>query len=277
MKRRMIAGLFVLLLVSSPTFAQQRPLLTEDPETVGANRVLIEGGVEFDKDQGYPAYGLEGDTAHVATFGVSAGIGPTAEVQIDGGFFQRLQVSERKRAPLSAVLDFSGDRASSFEDFTVATKIRLGSEAQTRPAIGVRFGTKLPTAQREKGMGLGTTDFFAALLLGKTVQSVRTVANVGLLVLGNAAGAQEPVRALSFGLSVARAITNEFEVVGEVHGHMDPMGDATPPGTESRGVLRLGTRYTHHLLRFDAAVLVGVTSRDPTVGITAGATYVFGR
>ncbi len=275
--RRVIAGMSAFVLLSSVARAQQRPLVTEDPETVGANRVLIEGGFEFDRDQGYPAYGLKGDTTHGPTFGVSAGIGPSAEVQVDGGLLQHLHVTERKPGPLSAALNFTGDRSSSFEDFTVATKIRLGSESESRPAIGVRFGTKLPTAQREKGMGLGTTDFFAGLLLGKTVRSVRTVANVSLLVLGNAAGAQEPVRALGFGLSVARAITNEFEVVGEVNGHMDPMGDATPPGTDSRGVFRLAGRYTHKLLRFDFGVLLGVTSRDPSVGISAGATYVIGK
>ena len=34
------------------------------------------------------------------------------------------------------------------------------------------------------GVGFGTTDFFASFLMAKTVQSVRTVGNVGLIVLG---------------------------------------------------------------------------------------------
>jgi hypothetical protein len=117
----------------------------------------------------------------------------------------------------------------------------------------------------------------AAFLVGKTVQSVRTVGNVGLLVLGNPIGAQKTVRALGFGLSVARAVTNDFEVVGEVNGHLHPMGEAPPPGTESRGVLRLAARYTHQLLRVDLGILVGITPRDPAFGISAGATYVIGK
>jgi hypothetical protein len=257
--------------------AQQRPLVTEDPETVGAHRVLIEGGFELDRDQLYSAYGLKGDTTHGPTFGVSVGIGPSAEIHVDGGLFQRLHVKERIAAPLTPVLTFTGDTTSSLEDFTVATKIRITSETERHPAFGVRFGTKLPTAKREQGMGLGTTDFFAGVLVGKTVQSVRTVGNISLLVLGNPIGAQEPIRALGFGLSVARAVTNDFEVVGEVNGHLNPMANAIPPGTESRGALRLATRYTHQLLRVDFGILVGITPRDPSFGISAGATYVIGK
>jgi hypothetical protein len=257
--------------------AQQRPLVTQDPETVGSNRVLVEGGLELDRDQLYPAYGLKGDTTHVPTFGVSVGLSPDAEIHIDGGLFERLHVTSRIAAPLSQVPDFTTDNSSSLEDLTVSTKIRLTSEHERQPAFGVRFGTKLPTARREAGMGLGTTDFFATVLLGKTVESVRTVGNVGLLVLGNPTGAQEPVRALGFGLSVARAVTNDFEVIGEVNGHLNPTGVAIPPGTESRGVLRLGTRYTHALLRLDLGILVGFTPRDPAFGLSAGATYVIGK
>ncbi|MSO56248.1 MAG: hypothetical protein EXQ55_04905 [Acidobacteria bacterium] len=254
--------------------AQQRPLVTEDPETIGASRVLIEGGLEIDIEQLYSAYGLRGDTLHAVTFGVSVGVSPRTEIQIDGGLLQRLHVVERQPATLAYDLDFTGDRSSTLEDFTVATKIRISSESETRPAFGVRFGTKLPTARHETGLGLGTTDFFAALLVGKTVQSVRMVGNGSFLVLGNPQGAQESVHGLGFGMSVARAITNAFEVVGEVNGRMKPWGDAVPAGLDDRGILRLAGRFTHGLLRLDAGVLIGITARDPVFGMSAGATYV---
>ena len=274
---RVVLGCVLCLLTPALAAAQQRPLATEDPETVGANRVLVEGGFEFDRDQLYAAYGLKGNTTHGPTFGVSVGISPTAEIQIDGGLRQRLHVTARSAAPLAPTLNFTGDNSTSFEDLTVATKLRLVPESTAHPAFGLRFGTKLPTASHEKGMGLGTTDFFAGLLVAKTVRSVRTVGNVSLLVLGNPIGAQELVRALGFGASVARALTNEFEVVGEVNGHLNPMGDAVPPGTDSQGVLRLAVRYTHQLLRFDLGMVVGMTPRDPGIGISAGATYMIGK
>jgi hypothetical protein len=258
--------------------AQQRPLVTEDPETIGANRILLEGGLELDTDQ-TTAYGLRGDIAHIATFGVSVGLSPNTEVQIDGGLLQRLNVTERRPnnplfLPTSLV---AGNRPSGFEDLVVATKIRFASETDGRPAFGVRFGAKVPTADADKGIGLGTTDLFASFLVAKTVQSVRTVGNVGLFVLGNPEVAQEPATALGFGVSVARAVTNAFEVVGEVNGRLTPFDKIVPAGLESRGVFRLAGRYTYAMLRLDFGIIAGITNRDPSFGISAGATYVISR
>src|SRR5437868_6059912 len=222
-----------------PAMAQQRPLVTEDPETVGVNRVLLEGGMEFTRTEVSPIYGLTGDVTHGPSVGVSVGISPNAELQADWGLLQRMHVTNRRLSTLSAKLDSTEDNISSVEDLTVATKLRIVSENEHHPGFGVRFGTKLPMASTTKGLGLGTTDFFAAILAAKTVQSVRTVGNVSWLVLGNPVAAQDPAHALGFGLSVARAITNEFEAVGEVNGHLKPFGAAVHPGLESRGVLRL--------------------------------------
>jgi hypothetical protein len=275
-----LTAIFALCVtVSGSAYAQQRPLVTEDPETIGAGRVLLEGGVSFDSDVTHPINGITGDVARLASFGVSVGAGPSAEVQIDGGIIQRLNVLE-----VATILPIftrttlvAGDQTSSFEDLIVATKIRLAPESDSRPAVGVRFGTRLPTASPDKGVGLGTTDFFASFLIAKTVRSVRTVGNVGLLILGNPLTPQDTATALGFGVSVARALTNEFEVVGELNGRLTPFEKIVPTGTESRAVLRFAGRYTYAMLRLDFGVLAGLTERDPSFGISAGATYVIAR
>lgn len=274
--------LLVIVCALAPTataHAQQRPLVTEDPETIGAGRVLLEGGFSLDKDQTQSAYGITGDVSRLASFGVSVGVGPAAEVQIDGGLIQRLDVTEGFRVnPLVARTSLvTGDQTSGFEDLIVATKVRLAPETASRPAVGLRFGTKLPIASPENGIGLGTTDFFASFLIAKTVRSVRTVGNVGLLILGNPDAPRDSVSALGFGASVARALTNEFEVVGEFNGRLTPFEKIVPIGLESRGVLRAAGRYTYAMLRLDFGVLVGITSRDPSFGISGGATYVISR
>ena len=255
--------------------AQQRPLVTEDPESIGAGRVLIEGGFEYGRDEFLPASGLSGNLLRVPVLGVSLGISSIAEVQIDGGLYDRLAVTNREAAPLSDLLAFSGDTSASVEDLVVATKLRLVPEAAGRPAVGVRFGTKLPVAPRDTGLGLGTTDFFAALLVGKTVQSIRMVGNVGVVMLSNPVAGGEHNPALTLGASVARALTNRFEVVGEINGRGGAWGSDPPVGTESRAVLRLAGRYTYRLLRLDAGALVGMTARDPSIGFSLGFTYVF--
>jgi hypothetical protein len=63
--------------------------------------------------------------------------------------------------------------------------------------------------------------------------------------------------------------------VAEINGHIDTREGVPPPGTGSRGQIRLGARYTVGGWRGDVAVLLGVTTRDPSVGVAAGFTYVF--
>jgi hypothetical protein len=271
-----IFGCAVCVILSGNAHAQQRPLVTEDPETIGAGRILLEGGFSFETDQAFPVGVVEGDVTRLASFGVSVGISPIAEIQIDGGLLQRLDVTARAM-PVGPLPFEVPARTSGVEDFIVATKIRLAPEGASRPAFGLRFGTKLPTASPEKGIGLGTTDFFATFLMAKTVQSVRTVGNVGLIVLGNPVTPRDPATALGFGLSVARALTNEFEVVGEINGRLTPFEKIVPIGLESRGVMRLAGRYTYRMLRLDFGLLAGITKRDPSFGISGGATYVITR
>ena len=77
------------LAVASPAIAQQRPLVTEDPETVGGGRVLLEAGVEYVRDIFLPASGLTGNRLKVPTLGVSIGLSSIAELQVDGAVLSR--------------------------------------------------------------------------------------------------------------------------------------------------------------------------------------------
>lgn len=273
MKRSLV---FVCVLgLAATAAAQQRPLVTEDPETVGAGVILLEGGVEVQRGVFYPLSGLEGNLLRLPTLGISIGLSSIAELQIDGGFYDRLDVTGRESAPFSNRLDFTGDRTTDVEDLIVGTKMRLLSETAGRPAIGLRLATRLPTASNESGLGLDTTDFFASVLLGKTTQSIRVVGNVGLGILGNPIAADQQNDALTYGFSVARAVRQGLEVVGEINGRMEFSEIEAPPGTESRSVLRFGGRFTRGTVRVDGGILIGITSNDPSFGLTAGFTWVF--
>lgn len=272
-RRLLIAAALVLLPLSAS--AQQRPLLTEDPETIGAGRILTEFGFDYGKDVSYPASGLEGNLLRLPVVGVSVGVSSIAEVQIDGGFYNRLSITERNVAPLSDMVTATGDSTSSVEDWSIGMKIRLLSETGRRPAFGFRFATKLPNASNESGLGLDTTDFFASVLAAKTVQSIRTVANIGVGILGDPTRGDRQNDVLTYGFSMARALTQAAEIVGEINGLIDTAEGAAPPGTGSRGQVRVGARYTVGGWRGDAAILLGVTSRDPSIGFAAGFTYVF--
>lgn len=274
MNRRTILML-VLLCGSVPALAQQRPLQTEDPETIGAGRILLEAGVDYKTDVYYPLSGLRGDLFAVPTMGLSIGVSSIAEIQIDGGFYQKLSISERVPGALfSSALDFEGDTTSDIEDLHIGAKIRFLSETAGRPAMAARFSTRLPNASNESGLGKDMQDFGAWLAFGKTIQSVRIVGNIGMLVLGNPTKPAAQDDLLAYNLSIARAISGSTEIVGEFVGRAG-FADIVTPGAEDRGLLRFGARYTVNGVRLDAGILLGLTPRDPEFGFTGGVTWVF--
>ncbi len=275
---RLIAAAFVsglMMMGAAGANAQQRPLVTEDPETIGSGLVLFEGGFDVQHEVSYPVSGLKGNLLRIPTLGLSFGLSSIAELQIDGGLYNRLSITSRKDAPLSNQLDFTGDETHAIEDLVVATKIRLLSETPGRPAFGVRFATRLPNASNESGLGLDTTDFFVSALLGKTVQSIRFVGNAGLGILADPVRGDSQNDVLTYGFSVARAVRQGLEIVGEVNGRLDTRDGDPPAGLESRGALRIGGRFTKSTVRIDGGLIVGMTSLDTSIGFTAGVTWVF--
>lgn len=270
-----LAALTVAAL-AGPAFAQSRPLVTEDPETVPVGHILLEAGIDYAQDAFYPASGLRGNLWRIGTFGLSFGVSPIAEIQIDGGLRNRLAItSVIPNAPLAGMLMVTNDRTSDFEDLVLGTKVRFVSETETRPALAVRFWTRLPNAGNESGLGLDTTDFHFGLAIAKTVQSIRVAGNFGFGILPDPVRGDRQNDVLDYGVSVARAVAPGVELVGELNGRLNTRSGQPPVGTESRSMMRVGTRFTRGPVRGDAALLVGVTERDPTWGFSTGLTWVF--
>jgi hypothetical protein len=273
----LLPSAFCLLFLSAavPAFAQQRPLQTEDPEVIGAGRMMFEAGVDYKRDVFFPLSGLRGNLFTVPPFGFSVGVSSIAEIQIDGGIYQKLFITEQSPdAPFSDQLTLDSVSTADVEDFNLGAKIRFLSETAGRPSMAVRFSTRLPNASNERGLGKDMQDFTVSLIAGKTVQSIRVVLNVGLLILGNPTKPAAQDDLLVYSLSVARAISAGGEVVGEFAGRAN-FANIVTPGAEDRGLMRFGMRYTIAGVRFDGGVLLGLTSRDPKIGFTTGFTWVF--
>lgn len=276
--RRLTIGLLsiaVMTLAPAPAAAQQRPLTTEDPETVGEGRLLIEGGFDYGRGVDFPVSGLEGNLLRLPLLGISLGVGKIAEIQIDGGLRNRLGITGRNPGPLAHMLRADGTTTSDFEDVSIGAKTKLVPEGARRPSIGMRFSTRLPNASNESGLGNDTTDFVSTILVAKTVQSVRLVGNIGVAFLSDPTRGDNQNDVLVYGLSFARALTAASEVVGEVNGRWSTARGVPPAGTETRGQARFGARYTRGSLRWDAALIAGLTPIDPGVGVAAGFTWVF--
>jgi hypothetical protein len=273
--RLVCATIAVLLAFARSSAAQQRPLVTEDPESIGAGRVLIEGGIDFAHNQEYPLSGLKGNLWRLPTIGISVGLSSIAELQIDGGPYDVLTITERRSAPFANLVTATGSSTHAVDDIMIGTKIRLVPESASRPSFGFRFATRLPNAKHESGMGQDTTDFYSSILAGKTVQSIRVVGNLGFAIMSEPLDSTKQNDVLTYGASLARAMTTQTELVGELNGRLSTRNGVAPIGTESRGILKLGGRYTRGAVRFDGGVFFGLTTIDPTIGLTAGFTYVF--
>jgi hypothetical protein len=270
-----------ILGAAGAAWGQSRPLVTEDPETVPAGHVLIEGGLDYAHSVDLPASGLSGNLWRIGVLGASVGVGPFAEIQIDGGLRQRLAIKDRDTdAPLAPLLGegnppsgLAGNSTSDFIDLRVGTKLRLAAETATRPAIAARFATRLPWADPETGLGAGTMDFTAGVAVGKTVRSIRIVVNLGLGSAGDAVEGHRGHTIVDYGGSLARAVRSGIEVVGELAGRA--VGDETPGAPPESTMIRLGGRITQGPVRVDAGVALGLNDDDPTWGFTLGATWVF--
>jgi hypothetical protein len=256
-----------------PAHAQSRPLVTEDPETVPAGHILLEGGLDLADGLEFPFTGLEGTLWRIGVLGASIGVGPVAELQVDWGLRQRLNIEARDSfAPLAPMLEVTGDTTSDALDLRVGSKFRLVSETEGRPAIAARFWTDLPVSDVESGLGSGVSAFHAAAAVGKTIRSVRLVVNLGLGSIGNAVEGHRRHTVVDYGGSLARALRTGLEAVGELAGQT---GDEALGGPPASTMLRLGGRITRGPVRVDAGLGVGLNDADPAWGFTVGATLVF--
>lgn len=252
--------------------AQQRPLVTEDPEPIGAGRVLVEAGVDWDRDLFLPISGLRGDVLTLRP-GFSVGLSSLAEVQFDGGIYQRMRIARRLDGPFAPLLDIPGDTTQDSGDLSVSMKIKFLNEAPGRPAMGFRFSTRLPNASNESGLGQDTTDFLSQIIVGKTVQSFRIVFNGGLLIQDDPTNLARQDDLMVYNVSLARALTSSSEVVGEYVGRRN-WGRIITPGADSRGLVRVGARYTRGNVRVDGAMTFAAFGNEPAHGFTAGVTWV---
>ncbi len=80
---------------------------------------------------------------------------------------------------------------------------------------------------------------------------------------------------MTYGLSLARAVAQGVEIVGEVNGRLDVSEGEPPPGGDNRGAIRFGLRFTRGTVRIDGGMIIGLTARDPSIGFTGGFTWVF--
>jgi hypothetical protein len=270
-----------LALASLPAFAQQRPLVTEDVQTVKPGAVRFDVGFDFLQDKDYPVSGLNGDLKRLGVVSLTFGLASNVEVEAGGVIQNFLSVNRRFR---SSAVPLQLSRANSTRDtgdFYLATKIKLRSETRRAPGLGFRFGVELPNSNQSRGIGLNQTNFFAAALVAKSIGRARVIGNLGLGILSSPIDASGNISPFTqndvalFGLAATYEINRRLTLVSEVNGRYSTRKNA-PLGTESDGAARLGARIRAGKLTWDVAGIRGLYPRSESGGVTFGVTYEVG-
>ena len=143
--------------------------------------MLIEGGIDVAHNQEYPLSGLKGNLWRLPTIGISVGISSIAELQIDGGPYDVLTITERRPAPLADLLTATGTSTHDVDDIVIGTKIRLLAETASRPAFGFRFATRAAErVEREWASGSTRPTSTRRFSAPRPCSPMRVVGNLGV-------------------------------------------------------------------------------------------------
>jgi hypothetical protein len=271
-----VAALVLALGLSVAARAQQRPLITEDVDIIPPGSLRIEVGMDFLQNAKFPVSGLTGDLTRAGVIGISIGLAPNVEVQIEGVAQNFLSINSRGPSAVPLNLAAGANSTNDFGDFTLWTKIKLRNETAHLPSVGFRFGVELPNSSETRGIGLNQTNAYGQILFGKKFghnARVNTFGNLGIGILTAPTALYTQNDVLTYGFAGIVLLNKQFSIAGEVNGRANTRSGSGPLGTESRGEARLGMQVRASGLRFDFAGIKGLTNLSPRSGITVGVTY----
>jgi hypothetical protein len=266
----------LLLCFVSVVHAQQRPLLTEDVDIITPGTIRIEAGIDFMQGARYSVSGLKGDLTRVGVVGVSFGMGPNVEFQIEGVAQNYLSINSRgvSAAPLSIAP--GANSTNDTGDFTLWAKFKLRNETRRGPSLGFRFGVQLPNSNQSRGIGVNQTNAYGSVLFGKKFGHdgrFNTFGNLGIAILTAPTQLFSQNDVVTYGAAGIFRVNKQFSIAGEVNGRANTRPGSGPLGTESQAEARLGMQIRASGLRFDFAGIKGLTSFSPNSGFTVGVTY----
>jgi len=174
------------------------------------------------------------------------------------------QIEEREE------LASGDDLATGIRDLVLGAKWNFLAETNTRPALALAFGVKLPTASRELGLGSGEVDYDLTGIVSKSFGEQLTAhINVGFSWLGDPPG-EEFENVLHYGVAVGYRVRENWEIVGEAFANSPISGGAVS------AFANFGARWqARESLVFDFAAGAGLTRNSPEFIATVGLTWTF--
>jgi len=256
--------------------AQQRPLITEDVDIIPPGTIRVQAGLDFLQDAKFPVSGLTGELTRVGVIGISIGVSPNVEFQIEGVAQDFLSINSRRPGAIALSLAPGANSTNDVGDFTLWTKIKLRSETRRGPSIGFRVGVQLPNSNQSLGLGLNQTNAYGSILVGKKFGQngrLNTFGNIGIAILTAPTDLFTQNDVFTYGAAGIYRLNERFSLAGEVNGRANTRPGNGPLGTESRSEARFGMQIRATGLRFDLAGIKGLNSFSPKSGVTVGVTY----
>ena len=225
---------FFLLILTAVQLQAGRPFETEVSEIQDKQRLKIDLGVD------YSHIASRQDLLALPWIGINFSTGQMVEIQAYYDFFYRFT----RRA---TTVYGSGD-------LSLWTKLRFVEEKGSRPAVGLRFGVKLPNAKDEVGLGTDQTNFYAAGLIGKTWGKLENHLNLGIAIYDSPFRVREQKDLFTLAYSSIYNFSPALQFVMDFY---------TQQGTDSRFNLNkvtLGSRVVHKKWVWEVAMKKGINS-----------------
>ncbi|MGH9948196.1 MAG: hypothetical protein ACRD6X_13495 [Pyrinomonadaceae bacterium] len=278
MKRAALILLFALS-AALVSFAQQRPLITDDIDITPAGAVSIGVGVDFLQNVKFPLSGLNGDLTRVADIRLRQGFASNVELQIEGAIQNYLAINSQL-LPSPIQLNLNGNSTNDFDDLTISAKIKLRNETEKLPAFGLKFGYQLPNTDQARGIGTNQINIFTKFIIqkkfgkaaGKSPRA-NVFGNLGLAILNAPLNNFTQNDVLLYGIAGIFRVNDRINLATEINGRYNTRSGGAPLGTESVGQFRVGAQVKASGLRFDTAAIFGIGKFSPRTGVTFGVTY----
>ncbi len=268
--------LLFLLAGAQSTYAQQRPLITEDVDIIPPGSLRIQTGLDFLQGAKFPVSGLTGDLTRVGVIGITIGFAPNVEFQIEGVAQNFLSINSRGASAIPLSIAPGANSTNGVGDFILWTKFKLRSESRRGPSLGFRVGVGLPNSNQARGIGVNQTNAYGSILVGKKFGRngrLNTFGNLGIAILTAPTQLFSQNDVLTYGAAGIFRLNKQFSVAGEVNGRANTRPGDGPLGTESQSEARLGMQIRASGLRFDFAGIKGLTRFTHDSGFTVGVTY----
>ena len=246
------------------------PLTVETAETIPSGQIDLALGASYVHNRRFPPFTAPGyinwqDLTTVPELGVRAAVGSMVEIQAS---YEFIDLDENTADGHHHT--YGGGDARLF------TKVYLVRERTWIPAMGVRFGTKLPNATSADRLGTDETDFAIQGLASKHIGAFMAHVNLGIALLGNpgSSGGQDDLFTYAVGLvspTLGGATADDWGVR-----FLTDVAGTTGSGFANDGnAVRAGLQVMHGGFTLYAGASAGLNSAAEQYGVMGGVIYAF--